>query len=135
MSKFDIYKKFLTSIIPKIKVLFAIVKKYIHGKLSLLDVVSTLEPFLVYIDDITFKQYEEMNTFIIEKIAEYNTRFAKRGNDFNLLKRISKESVTPSNTRITKLINDPTLFSEVFEKYDFPILLWCIMSTIVHTQK
>uniref|UniRef100_A0A6C0BA64 Uncharacterized protein n=1 Tax=viral metagenome TaxID=1070528 RepID=A0A6C0BA64_9ZZZZ len=114
------YTRFLSKFIPKTRVLFNMIKKYIHGKLSLVDVVSTLEPFLVYIDDITFKQYEEMNTFIIEKIAEYNTRFAKRGNDFNLLKRISKESVTPSNTRITKLINDPTLFSEVFEKYDFP---------------
>ena len=49
-----------------------IMKKYITGKLSIIDVVSYLEPFLIYPDDLTFKQYKDITEFIDEKISNYN---------------------------------------------------------------
>ena len=48
LTNLDIYKIFLRTIIPKIRVLFTLVKKYIKGRLSLIDVVNYLEPFLIY---------------------------------------------------------------------------------------
>jgi hypothetical protein len=60
MKSKDLYKKFVKSIIPKTKVLFNLMKKYIVGKLSIVDVVSYLEPFLIYTDDLTYKQYEDI---------------------------------------------------------------------------
>ena len=48
LTNLDIYKIFLRTIIPKIRVLFSLVKKYIKGRLSLVDVVNYLEPFLIY---------------------------------------------------------------------------------------
>ena len=54
LTNLDIYKSFLQTIIPKIRILFILVKKYIKGKLSLVDVVSYLEPFLIYPIDLTF---------------------------------------------------------------------------------
>jgi len=47
-------------------------KKYIKGKLSIVDVVGYLEPFLIYTNDLTFKQYSEIVEFIDSKISEYN---------------------------------------------------------------
>ena len=34
-------------------------QKYITGKLSVIDVVGYLEPFMIYSDDITFMQFKE----------------------------------------------------------------------------
>ena len=114
----ELYTKFLNIIIPKTRVLFNMTKKYIHGRISLVDIVNTLEPFLIYINDITFKQYEEINTFISESISAYNKRFVERGRDFTLLKKLSKDhSISPSNNTLKQLISDRSLSSDVFEKY------------------
>jgi hypothetical protein len=51
-------------IIPKIKVLFNLMKKYITGRLSIVDVVAYLEPFMIYTDDLTYMQYVEITNFI-----------------------------------------------------------------------
>jgi hypothetical protein len=67
----DKFEKFLKIIIPKTRVLFNLVKKHINGKLSLVSVVNYLQPFLIYLDDITFKQYEEITEFIEKKVLEY----------------------------------------------------------------
>ena len=71
-TKMKIYEKFINNITPKIRIIFGLMKKYITGKLSIVNVVSYLEPYLIYSDDLTFKQYEEIQHFIDEKISEYN---------------------------------------------------------------
>jgi len=114
----EMYKNFLNTIVPKTRVLFNMIKKYIHGKLSVVDIVSVLEPFLVYMDDITFKQYEEINKFIAERISEYNKRFVERNREFSLLKRIAKDSEKPSNDLLKNLIEDRKISSEIFDKYE-----------------
>ena len=43
LSKDEIYSKFVNMIVPKTKILFELMKKYIKGKLSIVDVVSYLE--------------------------------------------------------------------------------------------
>ena len=60
----DKYKKYLETIIPKTRVLFDMVKPYINGKLSIYNVLSYLEPFMIYQNDLSFKQYETINEFI-----------------------------------------------------------------------
>ena len=75
MSKKDLYKKYVQSIVPKTRTLFNLMKKYIKGKLSIVDVIGYLEPFLVYTDDLTFKQYEEIVNFIDLKISEISEVF------------------------------------------------------------
>jgi len=64
----DKYQKYLNAIIPKTRVLFNLVKKYIDGKLTLVSVIDYLQPFLIYLDDISYKQYDEINQFIESKI-------------------------------------------------------------------
>ena len=81
----DKYEKYLQSVIPKTKTLFTMVKKYIDEKLTLSEIVKELEPFLVYSDDLTYKQYREMNTFIKTKINEYKKTFVAKNRDFRSL--------------------------------------------------
>ncbi len=90
LTNIDIYRNFLKIIIPKIRVLFNLVKKYIKGRLSLVDIVNYLEPFLIYPFDLTYFQYKEINKFIYEKINEYNRIFKLYNSAFTTL-RYSKE--------------------------------------------
>lgn len=86
LTNLDIYKIFLRTIIPKIRVLFALVKKYIKGRLSMVDVVNYMEPFLIYPIDLTYMQYNDINKFIYDKIKEYNIRFKEYSVAFSSIK-------------------------------------------------
>ena len=87
----DKFKKFLNIIIPKTRVLFNLVKKHIHGKLSLVSVINYLQPFLIYLDDISFKQYEEIKEFVELKILDYKKSYIANKEVFSKLSSL-KES-------------------------------------------
>ena len=116
----EIYNKFIQNIIPKIRVLFNLMKKYINGKLSIVDVVSYLEPYLIYSDDLTFMQYKDIVQFIDEKISEYNKKFIESARLFKNIGKFKKEEKI-INAKAFTVINilDEQLRTEVFtEGYD-----------------
>jgi len=86
----EIYSDFLKVIIPKTRVLFNLVKKYIKGKLSMMEAIKYLEPFLIYSDDLTFNQYIEIEKFINITILAYNKTFIENSRAFSVLKTINK---------------------------------------------
>lgn len=100
----ETYKKYLNTIIPKTRVLFNLMKKYITGKLSIVDVVSYLEPFLIYTDDLTYMQYVEIIDFINEKISEFNKKFIERSRLFKSL--VNLKSSIPIPTRAYAIIEN-----------------------------
>jgi hypothetical protein len=92
-TRIEIYNNFIKNIVPKIKILFQLMKKYITGKLSIVNVVSYLEPFLVYTDDLTFMQYKEIVAFIDAQISKYNKDFIEKSRIFKSLVNLSKKSL------------------------------------------
>jgi hypothetical protein len=116
----EIYNKFIQNIIPKIRVLFNLMKKYITGKLSIVDVVSYLEPYLIYSDDLTFMQYKDIVQFIDEKISQYNKKFIERARIFKTIGNFKmKEHIINSKAFTIIDILDKKLRTEVFtEGYD-----------------
>jgi len=127
LTNLDIYKIFLRTIIPKIRVLFSLVKKYIKGRLSLVDVVNYLEPFLIYPIDLTYNQYKEINRFIIEKIKDYNKIYKEYSIAFSTIKYIKFKNRRDNNTYVysNELFNlldinsDNELKIKVFNDYGF----------------
>ena len=81
----DKYEKYLQSIIPRTKTIFRIVKKYIDEKLTLSEVVKEMEPFLIYSDDLTYKQYSEITKFVRDKVNEYKKNYVASSRDFRAL--------------------------------------------------
>ena len=98
MTRTQIYEGFANAIIPKTRVLFNLMKKYITGKLSIVEVVSYLEPFLVYADDLTYMQYKEIVEFIDTRISEYNKKFIERSRIFKMIyqSRMMQKTVVPA---------------------------------------
>ena len=80
------YNKFLNVIIPKIRTLIRLVRKYMKDKLTFIDVVKTLEPFMIYPDNISYGQYNEIRYFLKEKIKDFKTSFSTKSMEYSSFK-------------------------------------------------
>jgi hypothetical protein len=117
VSQIELYKKFLQVIVPKTKVLFNLIRKYIKGKLSLVEVVGFLEPFLIYTDDLTYMQYKDINKFLQDKISEFNKNFVDRSKQFLLIKTLKNLSTPVKASDVSSLAGEE--FMEVIkDSYD-----------------
>ena len=108
----DKYNKYLNSIIPKTRVLFNLIRKYIDGKVSLHAIVKYLEPFLIYQKDLSFKQYETITEFVEMKIRDFKKKYIEKTKEFRLLYQQFKN----------KLDTRPLLLSELSYDVDGTIL-------------
>lgn len=97
------FKQYLNIIIPKTRVLFKIIRKYITGKVSMVEIINYMEPFLVYTDDLSFMQYVDINQFIDQSISTFNKKFIENRRLFTTLKTIvdaRTTDITRPNARI-----------------------------------
>ena len=58
------YRLFLDAFVPQTRVLFNDYKQYIHNPGSYITIIDKLEPFMIYPNDISFKQYADIVTFL-----------------------------------------------------------------------
>lgn len=123
----QIYYDFIKTIMPKTKIIFDLMKKYITGKLSIIDVVAYLEPFLIYPDNLTYMQYNEIIRFIDTEISKYNKDFIDKSkvmnglNDVRLKKLISTTMFASAYTIVNIISSTNNIQSEVFSGYEINI--------------
>jgi len=116
LTNLDIYNQFLKIIVPKTRILFNLVKKYIKGRLSMVDVINYLEPFLIYTGDLTYMQYIDFDKFIKSKIGEYKKKYIEYSRAFSTIKNMNlkTEYVNP----LFEILNDnPDVNRVVFSSY------------------
>jgi hypothetical protein len=82
----DAYSKFLEMVVPRTRVLLNLIKPYINDTLSLHEVIAYLEPFMIYKEDITFLQYEEINAYIAKRIVEHKKNYLIKVREYNAIK-------------------------------------------------
>ena len=129
LTNLEIYSKFIQTIVPKTKILFNLMKKYIVGKLSIVDVVSYLEPFLIYTDTLTYMQYVDIIHFIDTEISKFNKNFVERSRLFNTLKKFKNQPLIFTNAySIISILQQPNnkvensnVSEEVFTSYDINV--------------
>ncbi len=116
----DKYRQFLELIIPKTRVFFELMQRYIHGRLSFTEVVGFLEPFMVYHSDLTAKQYDEITEFIYERVLEYKRNYANISRKFNKIRTFKYSLQYAGITILYKLlVSGKMLDSNVFAAYGF----------------
>jgi hypothetical protein len=115
MTRYDLYKKYVSTIVPKTKMLFNLMKKYIKGKLSIVEVVGYLEPFLIYTDDLTYNQYLEIVEFIDSKISEYNKNMIEYSRIFKILSTVRQSQIYPVKAFTIIEIIDRNLRADVLD--------------------
>jgi hypothetical protein len=107
------FNKFLEVIIPKTRMLIRLVRKYIKNQISFVDVVQELEPFMVYSNDITYNQYNEIRYFIKNRILELKKEFQKKSEEFAIL-RNTKYNIDSKPLTILRILSENTKFAELF---------------------
>jgi hypothetical protein len=115
----DKYHKFLEVVVPKTRFLIRLISKYLNNKLSLLDVVKQLEPFSVYSEDITYKQYLEIRFVMKKRIEDLKQEIEKRSSEYSAL-RNAKFSTMPTPDSLLRLISENKQYADSFFKaYEF----------------
>jgi hypothetical protein len=113
------YQKFLEAVVPKTKTLIQLVRKYIKNKVSYLDVIQQLEPFMIYPNDITYTQYKDIRYIMKERIRELAIEYEKKFADFSFI-RNEKYNVPQRINPVIRLLSEKPDFAETFFKnYDF----------------
>lgn len=107
------FDQFLKTIIPKTRTLIRIFRKYIKDKLSFISVVQSLEPFMVYSQDISYKQYMEIRFFIIEQIKVRKEELEKKRKDFSFLST-ARFNIQQETMTIVRLLLEKNDILELF---------------------
>ena len=89
------YTNFLNNMVPRTRSLFNMMKKYYKNATSFLNILFHLQPFMVYADDITFKQYEEIVNFMRTNILKLKKQLVQ--NNTSYINYTSHKYKNPSN--------------------------------------
>lgn len=108
------YEKFLEVILPKTKLLFRVVRKYVKDKLSFIDVVQSLEPFAINTSDITYRQYMEIRYFIKQRILQLKSEFSAKSSEFNLLRTKNYNVPDTKMKSIQQILSEDSNYMNMF---------------------
>ena len=112
------FNKFLHCIIPQTRILIKILQKHMHNKLSMISVVEQLEPFMIYMPDISYGQYKEIRNFINNQIKTLKGKLEKKLYLFNILKNTKYNVINRPNI-IMRLLAENTDIADCFNRlYD-----------------
>jgi len=112
-------KQLLDVIIPKTRFLIRFIRKHIKDKISFMEIVKTLEPYMVYSSDINYQHYMEIRFFMKERITEIKKQLLAKAKDFDLLRNTKYRVMQYPNT-VLKLLDDKKVVSDAFfQSYAF----------------
>ena len=97
------YDRFLQKMIPRTRTLVNVMKKYIRNGVSYFNILYYLQPFLVFSEDITFKQYEEIVNFMRQNILNFKRELVQNRGKY--LKYINHNYNTDTNEKLSYLYN------------------------------
>ena len=115
------FREFLKTIIPKTSTIIDMLQKrkyrYMNQEidpsvLSLKRMVKTLEPFLVYLNDLTYKQYNQIRYYVKTQMKDYKKQFGEREKNMETL-RIAKYSVQEEKPAIIRLFSEKREFLDL----------------------
>ena len=116
----DKFGKFLQAIVPKTRTIIRMIRKHIVNKLSFVSVVQNLEPFYIYANDISYKQYLEIRSFIIEQIHKKKEYLDQQRKVFGSLATY-KSGIQPHTLSVLRfLLERPEFNEQLFSGYRFP---------------
>ena len=96
-------------------------KPYISGKLSVHEVLSYLEPFMIYHKDLSFMQYQEITEFIKGKITDFKKNYISMSRKFATINAKANKSSKNLNSYLNDLfiLNEPIRKEVLVDYYGF----------------
>jgi hypothetical protein len=76
------YRKFIERFVPNTDLLIDVMSKYVTGSITLSNYVAVLQPFMVYIRDLTTRQYSIFASMIDQKVLEYKKTLVQSAREY-----------------------------------------------------
>jgi len=108
------YEKFLNTIVPNTRNIIRAFRKHLKYKMSFFDVVQRLEPFMIYSDSVTYKQYTEIRYIVKEYIKELKKNYSEKMADFYLLKHAKYNVTGQKQNPVLRVLSENKEFIEHF---------------------
>ena len=100
------YRKFVEMLIPNTSLLFEVMSKYITGEITLSNYVSILQPFMIYVRDLTLKQYDTVVSVIAERVSEYRKKVVQSAKEYAALSTAKYAARYASSSALYSLLKD-----------------------------
>jgi hypothetical protein len=104
-----------TNWVPETQTFFEAFKSFIPNPYSLVQIIRHLDPFSITSKDLSYFQYKSINSFVWEKISEYNKGLLERGRVFLSIRQPTLQ--TPPTTQNISLLHFH-IDKQVYERYD-----------------
>lgn len=111
--------RFLETIIPKTRLLIRLIDRYLTDKMSIYEMIKSLEPFGIYSKDITYKQYNEMryliagNANLNGKIRNYTKSLTEKKEQMSVI-RNNDYRISSKYNEIDRLLYEKKALAEFF---------------------
>ena len=112
------YNFFLNQLVPRTKDIFNLFKPYIKNGHSYIKIISQLEPFMIYGNDITYQQYEAIVKYMDQVNTQWMKEYITNGHKIEKYQNIQY--------RVTR--QEETFFIGK-ELYHFPKKIWMDQSS------
>lgn len=100
------YRKFVNMLIPNTSLLFDIMNKYVTGEITLGNYVAILQPFMIYVRDLTLRQYDLVVSIIEQKALEYKRKIVQSAKEFASLSTSKYAAKYASSSALYNLLKD-----------------------------
>ena len=100
------YKKFVEMLIPNTSLLFDTMNKYITGEITLSNYVAILQPFMIYVRDLTVKQYELIVSVVEQRILEYRKKIVQSAKEFASLSTAKYAAKYAGSSALYNILKD-----------------------------
>ena len=119
------YGKFIDTIIPRIRNFVDIISKNIKENEYIVSYnlfLSRLEPFFIYYDDLTFKNFTDINNIIFDEINKYKIQFINKQKQFEIYNNIRNSEFSKYKTyysKIYQLLENYNVFNKKISQEEF----------------
>ena len=112
------FEKFLETIIPQTNTLLKLFHKHMTSKLSMVSIVQQLEPFMIYMEEITYTQYNEIRKFINNEIEKLKKNIRENIPEFDKLKNYRYNIIGRTNIILRLLAEKKDISDSFFQIYN-----------------
>jgi len=100
------YRKFIEMFIPNTELLIDVMSKYVSGSITLSNYVAVLQPFMVYMRDLTTRQYSVFASMIEQKVLEYKKMLVQTAREYAAISSAKYAAKYAASSSLYNLLKD-----------------------------
>ena len=100
------YRKFIEMFVPNTELLIDLMSKYVTGSITLSNYVAVLQPFMVYMRDLTTRQYSVFASMIEQKVLEYKKTLVQTAREYSAISAAKYAAKYAASSSLYNLLKD-----------------------------